>query len=129
MSNLSATFQEHQSAIFLATNKDLIEQVRGMLIKGAESLAWAIIGTKASLATEIYEKIPTGNLDGLFVTIRPMAVHFVDAHLSGQFWSWVDAAGFLRDSIGTHWKYLTIEQRQKYLEWARQDAQQVLSQQ
>lgn len=127
MATQDNAYQAEQAAQFVAANAAGIEQVRALLLKGADTLAWSIIGTHAGLASKIYERLALGDTGELFSTMRPMACHFVAAQQSSRFWSWIDAAGFLHDSSSDRWRYMTMEMRRQYLRWAEQGAQETTS--
>lgn len=58
--------------------------------------------------------------------LRSEAISF-RPDVSATYWTMVDGLTFYFDAIGEHWRYLTPEQRQRYLDWADQHATEVLS--
>lgn len=90
----------------------LHRRVRQIIRKAADSLTPQVMAhLKAS-----------SDLWSVYVRLRAHAVEFSDAGLRSSYWNVIDALGFYLDATTAQWKYLTVEGRQRLINWSEEMA-------
>lgn len=114
------THIEHQAEFFAKNNEEKIKCARDLIAKAAVAMQNAIRSTelvKTPVLMESIGEMTKGNFDSINV-LRAQAVELCSVLRNGIFWDFIDAVNFYHDSLGTNWRYLSMDCRDRYLGWS-----------
>lgn len=111
---------EHQANIFNKDNEEKIKSARDLIAKVAVIVHDVIQSTELAKTPGLMESIvemTKGNFDSINF-VRNQAVELCSVLRNGIFWDFITAVDFYHDSLGTHWRYLSMDCRARYLGWS-----------